>query len=148
MQNGLPCEQAFAAFPLSGINMLTGHALYIRKWVFGCVNNTRFSNEVPAASPCSQNRHLYAAKGTSQHWKPMALDAMPRRKEGGKKEEEKLRSPELQLIIVGHLSFSPSVFTASPILSIVSQPLGLLQASSSLSQWVPTRQYICPGCWH
>lgn len=101
----------------------------------------------PSASPCSQNRHFHALKGTSQHWRPIALDAMPRRERGRKK---KLGCWELQLIFVGLSlsSSSSSVFPVSPVLSTVSQPLAFLLAFSTLSQWGSTSQWICPGCWH
>lgn len=120
-------------------------------WENGCYCNTRFSVEVPAAFPCSQNRHLYAVKGTSQHWRPMALDAMPRRKEGRRRKRRKnseAQSCNSLLLVALSLSLSPSVFPASPVLSTVSQPLAILLASSFLSQWIPTSHWICPGCWH
>lgn len=58
-------------------------------WENGCYWNACFSLAVPSASPCSQNGHLYALKRTSQHCRPMALDAMP-----GKKRRRKRRKTE------------------------------------------------------
>lgn len=68
---------------------------------------------VPSASPCSQNRHLHALKGTSEHWRPIALDAMPRRK-GGREEYErgrkKLQKPRAATHYCWPISLSLSVF--------------------------------------
>lgn len=142
-----------SAFHVSRLSLHSNYLEWIcwlymhNTWENGCYCNARFSVAVPSASPCSQNRHLYALKGTSQHWRPMALDAMPRRKEGGKRKRRK-NSEAQSCNSLLPLSLSPSVFPASPVLSTVSQPLALLLASSSLFQWVPTSQWICPGCWH
>lgn len=81
-------------------------------------------------------------KGQHSNWRLIALDVMPR-KGGGM-----LRSPELRLIIVSLLFFLPLLCCASPILSTVRQPLAVLLASSSLSQWVSTSQWIYPECWN
>lgn len=62
----------------------------------------------------------------------MALDAVPRRKEGGERKRRKnSEAQSCNSLLLASLSLSPSVFPASPTLSTVSQPLALLLASSS-----------------
>ena len=124
----------------------------------GCYCNACFSVAVPSASPCSQNRHLHALKGTSEHWRPIALDAMPRReggREGGREEKErgrkKLQKPGAATHYCWPISLSLSVFLFlfRPLhCQSASSPFFLLASSSSPPQWVPTSQWICPGCWH
>lgn len=128
------CKTAFR------VSMLSLHSHYLEwicwldmhnTWEDGCYCNKRFSVEVPAASPCSQNRHLYVVKGTSQHWRLMALIAMPRRKEGRKRERKKNSGAQsCNSLLLASLSSS---LPASPVISTVSQPLALLLESSSLS---------------
>lgn len=83
---------------------------------------------VPAASPCSQNRHLHALKGTSQHWRPIAFNAMPRRR-GGRKMRERRKNSEAQScnsLLLACLSFS----LCFPCLS---HPLHCQSASSPIA---------------
>lgn len=78
-------------------------------WENGCYYNVRFSVAVPSASPCSQNRHLYALKGTLQHWRLMPSMQC----QGGRREERKRRktqNPKAATHYHWPLSLSPSVF--------------------------------------
>lgn len=75
----------------------------------GCYCNACFSLAVPSASLCSPSRHLHSLKGTSQHCRPMALDAVAGR------ERRKTKKPRAATHYIWPLSLPPSVFPASPV---------------------------------
>lgn len=61
-------------------------------WGNACFCSGCFSVAVPSAFPRRQNGHLHALKGTSQHWRPMALQW----KEGRREEKRKRKNSEAQ----------------------------------------------------
>lgn len=118
-------------------------------WVNGCYCNACFP--VAALSASVRKVRTYTCvdeKGTTQQLEAHQPWCNTKERGMGWVGWGVLRTPELQLIIVTLLFFLPLLCSASPILSTVRQPLAVLLASPSLSQWVSTSQWIYPECWH